>query len=285
MNGHKIFLDCKRIIFPGFKVWKMVFLLGSVLLGTYSCRYSERAQSSYSDSAIPVQIPNPILPGYYAEPTLVPFEDKFYLYATIDPWDDVELAVWETSDFRHWQLRRINWPTRDQCKSVTGSRNLLGSPEVVQWPDGKFYMYVISGREIWAGQSEHPLGPWYDLCQGKPLLPNPANVPLNNVHASCFQDSDGKAYLYWTTQINWNNSRCQVAPLEHGILAPEGREQDVTPPDFFEAAEVLVQDGRYYMLYSDGRGNNPETNIRYAMANSPFGPWKVPDNSGNAPIV
>ena len=32
------------------------------------------------------EINNPILPGYFADPSLVQYEGKFYLYATVDPW-------------------------------------------------------------------------------------------------------------------------------------------------------------------------------------------------------
>lgn len=31
------------------------------------------------------EINNPILPGYFADPSLVQYEGKFYLYATVDP--------------------------------------------------------------------------------------------------------------------------------------------------------------------------------------------------------
>ena len=41
------------------------------------------------------EINNPILPGYFADPSLVQYEGKFYLYATVDPWgaDFPELDV------------------------------------------------------------------------------------------------------------------------------------------------------------------------------------------------
>lgn len=35
------------------------------------------------------EINNPILPGYFADPSLVQYEGKFYLYATVDPWERI----------------------------------------------------------------------------------------------------------------------------------------------------------------------------------------------------
>ena len=29
---------------------------------------------------------NPIIPGYFADPSVVEFEGKYYMYATADPW-------------------------------------------------------------------------------------------------------------------------------------------------------------------------------------------------------
>lgn len=39
------------------------------------------------------EINNPILPGYFADPSLVQYEGKFYLYATVDPWGSGFSAV------------------------------------------------------------------------------------------------------------------------------------------------------------------------------------------------
>ncbi|MDR2913822.1 MAG: hypothetical protein LBV74_03155 [Tannerella sp.] len=33
-----------------------------------------------------VELQNPILPGYFADPSIVQYEGKFYMYVTADPW-------------------------------------------------------------------------------------------------------------------------------------------------------------------------------------------------------
>ena len=47
------------------------------------------------------EINNPILPGYFADPSLVQYECKFYLYATVDPWGADFLPCWVSEDFRN----------------------------------------------------------------------------------------------------------------------------------------------------------------------------------------
>ncbi len=45
---------------------------------------------------------NPILPGYYADPSVVQDGGKTYIYATLDPWGDKTLGCWESPDFKNW---------------------------------------------------------------------------------------------------------------------------------------------------------------------------------------
>ena len=101
---------------------------------------------------------NPILPGYYADPSLVQHDGRFYLYATLDPWGDKTLGCWEASDFKNWTYRVLNWPTKDACISPTSGGAAVWAPSVVRAKNGKFYMYVSVGNEVWAGVAEHPLG-------------------------------------------------------------------------------------------------------------------------------
>ena len=35
-----------------------------------------------------VELQNPIIPGYFADPSLVQYDGKFYMYVTVDPWGD-----------------------------------------------------------------------------------------------------------------------------------------------------------------------------------------------------
>ena len=62
---------------------------------------------------------NPILPGYYADPSFVEFEGQYYIYATLDPWGGKTLGCWVSSDFRNWNYRELNWPTKAACTSPT----------------------------------------------------------------------------------------------------------------------------------------------------------------------
>ena len=48
---------------------------------------------------------NPIVPGYYADPTIIEDNGTFYMYATSDltSWDAItKLGVWSSTDLKNW---------------------------------------------------------------------------------------------------------------------------------------------------------------------------------------
>ena len=148
---------------------------------------------------------NPVLPGYYADPSLVQHEGTFFLYATLDPWGGNTLGCWESTDFTHWTYRVLNWPTKQACKSPTSGGSAVWAPSVVRGPDGKFHMYISVGNEVWAGVADHPLGPWRDANGGKPLIPREYRPGYHMIDAEGFVDDDGTAWLYWGSGHGWKN--------------------------------------------------------------------------------
>ena len=62
-----------------------------------------------------IELQNPILPGYFADPSLVQYDGKFYMYVTADPWGTDFLSCWVSDDFQNWTFRTLNWPTKAAC--------------------------------------------------------------------------------------------------------------------------------------------------------------------------
>ena len=114
---------------------------------------------------------NPILPGYYADPSIVSHDGKFFIFATLDPWGGDTLGCWESGDLKHWTYRTLNWPTKAACTSPDSGGAAVWAPSVVRGPDGLFHMFISVGNEVWVGVAKHPLGPWRDANGGKTLIP------------------------------------------------------------------------------------------------------------------
>lgn len=222
---------------------------------------------------------NPILPGYYADPCIIEDNGTFYIYATSDlkSWDDItQLAAWSSTDFKNWKCQYLNWPTKDQCVSKTGRKDGVWAPSIIKAPNGKFYMYVTAGREIWVGIANHPLGPWKNARKdNKPLIRHKEHFYVESIDAECFIDDDGQSYLYWGSSDSGFNieGRCLAVKLNKDMTSFDGVPQDVTPPYYFEAPYMIKRNDTYYFMYSYGHTWDKTYQVRYATGPTPLGPW------------
>lgn len=225
-------------------------------------------------------ISNPINSGYFADPTIIKENGTYYIYATIDPWGGNELAVLETKDFVNWKRQHINWPTKKACTSPTSGDAMVWAPSVVKALNGKFYMYVSVGSEVWAGVSDSPLGPWKNAKgDNTPLIKRNLFPEYHMIDAECFIDDDGQAYLYWGSGLNWVNGGCFVVKLNNDMVTFSGEPKNITPPNYFEGPFMLKRNGIYYLMYSEGKAIDATYKIRYSIGKTPYGPWVEGDNS------
>lgn len=222
---------------------------------------------------------NPVIPGYFADPSHVFDGGKHFIYATLDPWGGDTLGCWESTDFGNWTYRTLNWPTKKACTSPTSKGSMVWAPSVVRGVDGKFYMYVSVGSEVWAGVADAPLGPWKDANGGKPLIEWGFRPGYHMIDAEAFIDTDGQAYLYWGSGHNWVNGKCWVVKLKPDMVTFDGEVKDVTPGHYFEGPFMLKHDGRYYLSYSDGKTIEENYQVHYAIGETPLGPFKEAPNS------
>jgi arabinoxylan arabinofuranohydrolase len=226
---------------------------------------------------------NPILPGYFADPSLVQHGGKFYLYATLDPWGGKTLGCWESPDFKNWTYATLNWPTKEACTSPSSKGAMVWAPSVVRSTDGKFFMYISVGSEVWVGSADHPLGPWRDANDEKPIIPATWNPAYHMIDAECFIDDDGTAWLYWGSGWGWKNGRCFAAKLKSDMTTFDGEPCDVTPAGhYFEGPFMVKHGGRYYLTYSDGKTITDTYCVHYAVGDSPLGPFT---EAPNGPIL
>ncbi|HWL17450.1 MAG TPA: family 43 glycosylhydrolase [Opitutus sp.] len=222
---------------------------------------------------------NPILPGYFADPSIVTHEGRFYLYATLDPWGGETLGCWESDDFKNWTYRVLNWPTKAACTSPTSKDAKVWAPSVIHARNGKFYLYVSVGSEIWAGVAEHPLGPWRNALGDRPLIPGDFRPGYHMIDAEAFIDDDGAAYLYWGSGWNWTNGRCWAVKLQPDMVTFDGEVRDVTPESYFEAPFMVKSGGRYYLTSSIGKTIEDTYAVAAAVGDTPFGPFHDVSNN------
>lgn len=253
------------------KYVKKYFLLPFIILCTYA--YGQKNKKEQF-------IKNPIIPGYYADPSVLQHKGNFYIYATFDPWGSDSLALWVSKDLRNWKSKPLNWPTKQMCTSPTSNKNKVWAPSVVKGRDGKFHMFVSVGSEVYAGISDSPEGPWRNIKDdNSPFITTQRDLNVHTIDAEVFLDDNGKNYLYWGSGWDWKNGHCYVAELNREMDRFISTPKDITPPNYFEAPYMLKHKGTYYLMYSDGKCTDTTYKVRYSKSTKPDGPWIEGKNS------
>jgi len=218
---------------------------------------------------------NPVLPGYFADPTVRKFGDTYYIYATTDGNGGGfgPAQVWISKDFVNWSLQDMNWPTT----------HYYWAPDVNKAKDGKYYMYYCQPVEIFGAWATTPVGPW------TPLLPDAVPVVRNflvpnviTLDGQTFKDDDGKMYMFWGTWGIYPDHGCGVGLLNPDMksFAKLAQIPNTIAKDFFEAPFMFKRNGIYYLTYSSGRCEDDTYRVQYAISKTgPMGPFVYGKNN------
>ena len=229
---------------------------------------------------------NPLLPGYYADPTIVKYNGIYYIYATTD---NEMLAsgvpsVWYSKDFCHWYNYIMEIPSLSSVRL----RNFW-APDILQGDDGRYYLYFgncQAGCNIYGYVSDTPTGPWKKLDENDtPVIANGyPREGFPSLDAQFFRDDDGKIYAYWGTWVHYNKGYA-VGQLDPATMASVGQGANIPldqTPEPFEAAYLLKRNHKYILMYSGASCHDETYNVRYAWADSPYGPFTP---GANNPIL
>ena len=227
---------------------------------------------------------NPLVPGYYADPTVRKFGDTFYMYATTDGTaaGNGPSQVWISKDFVNWTNLSMNWPKSQH----------IWAPDVVQDDNGLYYFYYSQPCQIYAGCSESPIGPWTSMNPSGNvnndgmIIPNKYVDPVITLDWQMFKDDDGKRYGKFCTWAIYNGHGCgmvEVGPDMLPIDSTKGMIPNTQLPEVFEAPFMVKKDGTYYLMYSSGSCHTDTYCVQYATAKNIWGPYSF--DKVNNPIL
>lgn len=246
--------------------------LSLITFSIYGQKKQETKEVKYNTPAAG----NPIIPGYFADPTVQKFGDTYYIYTTTDGTGlGVGPAqVWKSKDFVNWTIAPMNWPTANQ----------IWAPDVMQGVDGRYYHYYSQACKIYCGVSDKPEGPWTNILGADEavLIPDRYVKMAITLDAQSFIDDDGSTYLYWGTWGIYKDHGCGVGKLSEDMkcLVDTALIPNTQATDFFEAPFVFKRNGIYYLTYSSGSCHDHTYRVQYATSKTgPMGPFEFADNN------
>lgn len=220
---------------------------------------------------------NPVLPGWYADPEAHVFEDRYWIYPTYSaPYEEqLHMDAFSSPDLVTWTKH----PRILAAADVPWARRAMWAPSIVQ-KDGWYYLFFgandIQNDEqaggIGVARARRPEGPFKDYL-GKPLIDRFHNG-AQPIDQYVFKDTDGSYYIVYGGWRHCNIAKLNAdftgfVPFADGTIFKE-----ITPRGYVEGAFMLLKDGKYYFMWSEGGWTGPNYAVAYAIGTSPFGPFE-----------
>jgi alpha-N-arabinofuranosidase len=228
----------------------------------------------------PKEYLNPILPGYYPDPSVLRVGEDYYLVNssfTHFP----GLPVWQSKDLVHWNQigNAVDRTSRVKFDGLDVSRGLYAP--AIDYKDGTFYIIntCVDCGGNFVITAKNPAGPWSD----------PIWLPFEGIDPSLFFDKDGKTYVV-------NNGAPEGTPLYQGHRAIWIQEYDVASGKMTGPRKVLVNGGTdiskkpvwiegphlfkvknwYYLMCAEGGTGEQHSEVIFRSKSvwGPFTPYK-----------
>lgn len=220
---------------------------------------------------------NPVFPGWYADPEGIVFNKTYWIYPTYSaPYSkQVFFDAFSSPDLVNWTKHSRILDTAN----VKWAKRAVWAPSIIE-KGGKYYLFfgandIQSDNEyggIGVAVADNPAGPFVDHI-GKPLVDKFHNG-AQPIDQFVFHDKDGKYYLIYG---GWRH--CNIAQLKDdftGFIPYEDGTifKEITPEGYVEGPFMFRKNGKYYFMWSEGGWTGPDYCVAYAIADSPFGPFK-----------
>jgi xylan 1,4-beta-xylosidase len=177
----------------------------------------------------PASYRNPILAGFYPDPSICRVGGDYYLVNSSFSWYP-GIPIFHSRDLVHWtQLGYVlDRPSQLKLDGLGVSRGVFAP--AIRWHDGVFYVIntlVDAGGNFYV-TARNPAGPWSD----------PVWLPeIDGIDPSFFFDDDGRAYI-----VN-NGPPPDNKPLYEGHRAIWLQEFDLARQKLTGPREIIVNGG------------------------------------------
>ena len=209
---------------------------------------------------------NPIIPGFYPDPSICRVDSDYYLVnSTFHYFPGI--PIWHSRDLVNWEQigNVIDRPEQTDLSNASAWLGLYAP--TIRYNDGTFYMIntnVGHGGNFFVTATD-PAGPWSD----------PIWLKQGGIDPS-FYFEDGKCYFVSNPDAGiW---MCEIDPATGEQLTPSQLLWTGTGGRHPEGPHIYKKDGWYYLLISEG-GTEHAHMITIARSKNIYGPYESnPDN-------
>ncbi|UCD39311.1 MAG: glycoside hydrolase family 43 protein, partial [Fidelibacterota bacterium] len=201
---------------------------------------------------------NPILAGFYPDPSICRVDDSFYLVNSTFAYFP-GIPIFHSRDLVNWQLLGHVLDRREQLDTdgLGVSRGIFAP--AIRYHQGLFYVTctLVDKGGNFVVTASNPAGPWS----------NPVWVPeINGIDPSMFFDTNGKAYIVYNSVApddkplyeGHRTIRMYEFDLENlrvigkELLLVNGGVDLSKEPIWIEGPHIFRKDGYYYLIAAEG---------------------------------
>lgn len=224
-----------------------------------------------------IEINNPIVEGYYADPEARFYEGKYWIYVTYSkPFKEQHnLAAFSSADLKTWEKH----DDIIDMKGFPWAWGAVWAPTILE-KHGKYYL-IFATNDIHSDEepggleiavSDSPAGPFRAVFDHS-LVEDIYNG-AQPIDAHLFEDTDGTVYLYYG---GWKHCIVMIMneTMDGFLPFPDGEyRKEITPKDYVEGPCMIKRGDKYFFMWSSGNWYKNDYCVYYGTSKSPIGPFE-----------
>jgi alpha-N-arabinofuranosidase len=225
---------------------------------------------------------NPILAGFYPDPSICRAGDDYYIVNSSFAYYP-GLPLFHSKDLVNWKQigYAMNRPEQLNLDGAGISRGLFAP--AISYHNGTFYIVCTEVSKLgnFVITAKDPKGPWSD----------PYKIPqVNGIDPALFFDDNGKTYIIYNS-IPPNNVSVydghrtirmfEIDPAQMKVVGEEkllvnGGTDMAKKPKWIEAPHIIKKDGWYYLICAEGgtEYNHSEVVFKSKSVEGPYVPYE-----------
>lgn len=230
------------------------------------------------------QVVNPILSGFYPDPSICRAGDDYYIVTSSFSYYP-GLPIFHSRDLLNWKQigYAMDRPSQLNLDSSGVSRGLFAP--AISYHDGTFYIVCTEVTRLgnFVITAKDPRGPWSE----------PVKLPeVNGIDPSLFFDDDGKSYIVYNSippgnvSLHEGHRTIRLYEFDKEKLKVTGQEALLVnggtdmakKPVWIEGPHLLKKNGWYYLLCAEGGTGYNHSEVVF-RSRSPLGPFISYENN------
>ncbi|MDH7603391.1 MAG: glycoside hydrolase family 43 protein [Melioribacter sp.] len=231
-----------------------------------------------------LQFANPILAGFYPDPSICRVGNDYYLVNSTFAYFP-GIPIFQSKDLVNWKLigHVIDRVEQANFNGLGVSRGIFAP--AISYHNGIFYVTctLVDAGGNFVVTAKDPKGPWS----------NPVWIPeINGIDPSLFFDDDGKAYIIYNSVAPDNkplydgHRTIRIYEFDIENLKVKGEEKilinggtDISKkPIWIEGPHIVKKDGYYFLICAEGGTAEQHSEVVFRSKNV-FGPYESYKNN------